>query len=124
MRKVLTFVLIFSGTIFVVFVLNIVMYALIPGYHDTVESALGRDEIPVVTAGSTVLENEPVAMNSQPVDEVVKKPEIDYVFTEVSSENVENDYEPIIINREYHEDCGTGKGYWVLTYDDGTIVVE
>ncbi len=124
MRKVLTFVLIFSGTVFVVFVLNIVMYALIPGYHDTIASSvLGEEEIPVVT-GTTIIEDEPVATNSEPVAEVVKEQENDYVFTEIVSENVENDYEPIIINREYHEDCGTGKGYWVLTYDDGTIVVE
>jgi hypothetical protein len=123
MRKVLTFVLIFSGTVFAVFVLNIVMYALIPGYHDTIASAFGKDEIPVVSV-STVIENEPVPTERQPMEEVATKPENDLVFTSVVSEHAENDYEPIIIDREYHEDCGTGKGYWVLTYDDGTIVVE
>ena len=131
MRKVLTFVFIFSGTIFAVFILNIVMYALVPVYHDTIESALGRDEIPVVTGstvestvGSTVIESEPVATVSNPVDELVKETDNVFVFTSGGSDYVENDCEPIIIDREYHEDCGTGKGYWVLTYADGTVVIE
>lgn len=31
---------------------------------------------------------------------------------------------PAIIDKEYHEDCGTGKGYWVITYSDGTTAIE
>ena len=27
-------------------------------------------------------------------------------------------------DKEYHEDCGTGKGYWVITYSDGSTSVE
>ncbi len=123
MRKVLTFALIFSGTIFAVFILNIVMYALLPGYQDAVSSALGREEIPVVTK-DVVIENEPVAADCEPKLEEEKKTVNDYKIINTSSEDVENDYEPIIINREYHEDCGTGKGYWVLTYEDGTVIVE
>ena len=26
--------------------------------------------------------------------------------------------------KEYHEDCGTGKGYWVITYEDGSTSIE
>jgi hypothetical protein len=29
-----------------------------------------------------------------------------------------------IVDKEYHEDCGTGKGYWVITYDDGSTSIE
>ena len=30
----------------------------------------------------------------------------------------------VIVGKEYHEDCGTGKGYWVITYSDGSTVIE
>ena len=41
---------------------------------------------------------------------------------DVSSKSTEK--KPVIIDKEYHEDCGTGEGYWVITYSDGSTVVE
>ena len=49
----------------------------------------------------TYINNEPVAMDEKPADT-----------------------EKVIIDKQYHEDCGTGKGYWVITYDDGTTEIE
>ena len=36
----------------------------------------------------------------------------------------DNDKEPVIIDKEYHEDCGTGEGYWIIKYEDGTTAIE
>ena len=42
-----------------------------------------------------------------------------------SSSGADNDgAERTIVDKTYHEDCGTGKGYWVITYSDGSTAVE
>ena len=49
MSKALTFIMIFTGTVFSVFLLNIVLYALVPSYHDALSSVIHPDDsIPVV----------------------------------------------------------------------------
>ena len=56
MNKALTFIMIFTGTVFTVFLLNIVMYALVPGYHDVLSSVIhpDKEEIPVVEVARPV----------------------------------------------------------------------
>lgn len=57
MRNALTFILIFAGAAFSVFVLNIVMYTVLPDYHDVVSSAFATsEEIPVVYPEETAKE--------------------------------------------------------------------
>ncbi|WP_026651980.1 hypothetical protein [Butyrivibrio proteoclasticus] len=31
---------------------------------------------------------------------------------------------PEIVDKTYHEDCGSDGGYWVITYSDGSIGIE
>ena len=126
MRKVLTFTLIFAGTVFVVFLFNIMMYATVPEYHDAISAAVAssKDDIPVVTPDMVT---DPAAAK-----EATEEPP---VFLDVEDENValsfeaeveeeKDDPELIIVDKQYHEDCGTGKGYWVITYSDGSTVIE
>ncbi len=140
MRKVLTFVLIFTGAVATVLMLNIVMFAFIPSYHDALVSLVAGDEeqeIPVVVPDTEVvvedinLDNqvkeippEPVAVSYQP--EVTKISVADTIpeQEDVKTQDDKPQRELDIISREYHEDCGTGKGYWVLTYEDGSVVIE
>lgn len=169
MRKVLTFFLIFLGTILTVFVLNIVMYAVNPDYHDMISAAVATsgEDIPVVTPDmvkempqsggdleaqvpektedSLAKESPMVTVNSENGNSVTvlnadmpddKKADEDLadananVITNVKpektsqSEGVSQSKKPIVIDKEYHEDCGTGEGYWVLTYSDGSVVIE
>ena len=136
MNKALTFIMIFTGTVFSVFLLNIVMYALVPGYHDALSSVIRPDNaIPVVevdraaaaesetrlrelTAGK-----ETAARLEYLVDEEVALSETAEDTVKAASES--NTATALqIISKEYHEDCGTGEGYWVITYSDGSVGIE
>ena len=136
MNKALAFTVIFSGTIFTVFLLNIILYALVPPYHDALNSVIAPEkEIPVVEVNRSVIEKR----EAQLMDATTEKEE-EYVY-----ENLIDDDVPMaasaedtakaasdsntatalqIINKEYHEDCGTGDGYWVITYSDGSVGIE
>ncbi len=126
MRKVLTFTLIFAGTVFVVFLFNIMMYATVPEYHDAISAAVAssKDDIPVVTPEMVIV---PVATkeaadeNSITLEVEDEKVALSY---EVEAEETKADPEVIIVDKQYHEDCGTGKGYWVITYSDGSTAIE
>ncbi|MCR5402278.1 MAG: hypothetical protein K6E91_00450 [Butyrivibrio sp.] len=41
-----------------------------------------------------------------------------------ASPDASTEKKAVIVDKEYHEDCGTGKGYWVITYSDGSTVIE
>ncbi len=130
MRKGMTFLLIFTGTVFTVFVFNLVMYALIPEYHDAISAAVAssQEDIPVVM---------PEAAKEMSAELVDVEPAADMETTTLRDEGValsetvtgseeagQEGSELIIIDKEYHEDCGTGKGYWVITYSDGSVGIE
>ena len=127
MRKILTFLMIFAATISCIFMFNIVLCALIPEYKNLLSSAVSDDEIPVVTVEEIPEVTEDI--NLDKTKETEEKPEDYYKITYINNEPVATDAEPsmdkpAIVNKEYHEDCGTGKGYWVITYEDGTIEIE
>lgn len=139
MRRVSTFLFIFIGAVFSVFIMNIVMYALIPEYHDAVSAAMSTsDDIPVVTpdmvgerhisTGASDTSEDVTYLNAEKensrkavelVDEAVALSGMSSFEGEEAEENA-----AIVIDKEYHEDCGTGKGYWVITYSDGSVVIE
>ena len=136
MNKALTFTVIFSGTLFSVFLLNIILYALVPGYHDALNSAVTtKEEIPVVEVDRSVIEK-----REAKVMDVTKDRTEEYAFEELLDDDVpmaasaedtakaaceSNTATALsIIDKEYHEDCGTGDGYWVITYSDGSVGIE
>ncbi len=126
MRKVLTFTLIFAGTVFVVFLFNIMMYATVPEYHDAISAAVAssKDDIPVVTPEMVigpVATKEAADENSITLEVEDEKVALSY---EAEVEETKDDPELIIVDKQYHEDCGTGKGYWVITYSDGSTAIE
>ena len=128
MRRILTFTSIFAGTVLCVFIFNIVLYSAVPAYHYLLEDVVADDNIPTVT-----VTNEPDLQQDISIDNEVfepeKKPDSYYKLTYINNEPVALDGQPkeierVIVDKEYHEDCGTGKGYWVITYDDGTTEIE
>ena len=112
MRKAMTFILIFAGAVFTVFVLNIVMYATIPEYRSVVSSSVATsDEIPVVSPSAPAKELSapedeqdqiyiPITEPQTPMAESV----MDAIYTEDTAEEEDT---PEIVSKEYHEDCGT-----------------
>jgi hypothetical protein len=150
MKRFTSFLLILSGTIFSLFIFVVGMYAMVPGFRDTVTRAIGRDgDIPVVSGDDSfeedsaaqlvteIEEEEEVALSSGEGEALFREEgELtadDAVSVEageitesgaVADEAKESDTERLIVDKEYHEDCGTGEGYWVITYDDGTTEIE
>ena len=128
MRKILTFLIIFGGTVSCVLMFGIVLYAIAPEYRHVVTALVEDDDIPVVTVSQQPIEEE-VKESEEPEATPEKKPDSYYKITYIENEPVATksqptDKETVIIDRQYHEDCGTGKGYWVITYEDGTIEIE
>ena len=128
MRKILTFLIIFGGTVSCVLMFSIVLYAITPEYRQVVTALVEDDDIPVVTVSQQPVADENIE-NEETKPAYEKKPDSYYKITYIENEPVATESEPTekeaaIIDRQYHEDCGTGKGYWVITYEDGTIEIE
>ena len=133
-----------AGIILSVFVINLLMYSFVPSYHDALEAAVeGNSDIPTVTvdeAGNVMIQERSgkapraLAIVDLENEENIETPlasniENDkYVVVEKAAkvkEDAEQEQpQKQIIDKEYHEDCGTGKGYWVITYSDGSTSVE
>ncbi len=138
MRKILAISLIVSGTIFSIFIFNLIMYATVPAYRSLLVGSVHSDaDIPVVGAGVGInddfsfeveKENDFVPMNSSKESIEAMIMEIDASYDVPLADAVENtapaEPQKQIIDKEYHEDCGTGKGYWVITYEDGSTEIE
>lgn len=147
MNKALTFTTIFMGTVFTVFIMNIFLYAVVPEYHNLISSVVSPDEenIPVVEvnrAADTYEVTEPsegketAAAYSESSGRKETEPSLEYLRDEevpmaesaVDAEKAASESNTAtalqIINKEYHEDCGTGDGYWVITYSDGSVGIE
>ena len=128
MRKILTFIFIFAGTVSCVFIFNILLYSLVPAYRHLLSGMVADDNIPVVTVTEQPVTDENINPDNDQT-EPEKKPDSYYKTTYIDNEPVATDAQPpekerVIIDKQYHEDCGTGKGYWVITYDDGTTEIE
>ncbi|SFQ28646.1 hypothetical protein SAMN04487928_12946 [Butyrivibrio proteoclasticus] len=107
-----------------IFMLNIMLYTTVPFYREALNGALGKEDIPVVEAS-----NEPVIY----ADEITEIEDATtataegvtaVAVTDSTKEDAEKGPEKVIIDKVYYEDCGTGKGYWVITYNDGSRIVE
>ncbi len=135
---------------FSLFIFVVGMYAMVPGFREVVTRAIGRDgDIPVVSSDDSfeedgaaqlvteIEEDEEVALSSGEEEGLFREEEKATVESDAvsgegdelpagseSDEVVESDPERLIVDKEYHEDCGTGAGYWVITYDDGTTEIE
>ncbi len=128
MRRILTFLSIFAGTVLCVFIFNIVLYSAVPAYRYLLEGFVADDNIPTVTVTDVPKVQEDTDLDNI-ASESEKKPDSYYKITYINNDSVPleeqpTDKERVIIDKEYHEDCGTGKGYWVITYDDGTTEIE
>ena len=133
-----------AGIILSVFVINLLMYSFVPSYHDALEAAVeGNSDIPTVTvdeAGNVMIHER--SGKAPRALAIVDLEDEENIETPLAS-NIENDKYVVvekaakvkedaeqeqpqkqIIDKEYHEDCGTGKGYWVITYSDGSTSVE
>ena len=128
MRRILTFLSIFEGTVLCIFVFNIILYSAMPAYRYLLEGLVADDNIPTVTVTDVPKVQEDTNLDNI-ASEPEKKPDSYYKITYINNDSVPleeqpTDKERVIIDKEYHEDCGTGKGYWVITYDDGTTEIE
>lgn len=128
MRRILTFLSIFAGTVLCVFIFNIVLYSAVPAYRYLLEGLVADDDIPTVTVTDVPKVQEDVNLDNM-VSEPEKKPDSYYKITYINNDSIPLEDQPseaehVIVDKEYHEDCGTGKGYWVITYDDGTTEIE
>ncbi len=137
MRRASQIILILSGTIFSIFIFNLVMCTMVPAYRTMLSEAMGKQEdIPVVdvstdlVADSSFSEESTDAVSLNENTETLEEMLVEMgayeevpLAADVSSAEAETDTRQIV-GKEYHEDCGTGKGYWVITYDDGSTKVE
>ena len=128
MRKLLTFMIIFAGTVSCVLMFGIMLYIFAPGFRQAITAMVKDRDIPVVTVqDEPVINDDSIPAESGTEPEI--KPDSYYKITYIDNEPVALEDEPkeherVIVDRQYHEDCGTGKGYWVITYDDGTVEIE
>jgi hypothetical protein len=148
MKRVLTGIIALTGVALLVFILNIILYAAVPGYRQILLGAVNDNARAADISAAEA--SEPKALEGiakEPVQEIDKAGEQDLMKEQNQAEVQEQipaadnsgeafDYsapedtpddgekQSIIIDKEYHEDCGTGKGYWVITYSDGTKSVE
>lgn len=131
MRKFTKIAMIFVGTVLGIFIFNLVLYANNPGYRSALggmveeksydqgvsaSDATAQTAENSVNAEESVSEAAPVA-NSK-VEDMVPDARAEERTLEPESE------EKVIVDKTYHEDCGTGKGYWVITYSDGSVGLE
>ena len=148
MKRFVGIAIVFSGMTFSFFLINIILYMYNPVYHNLLQDAVyGKSDIPVVDTSGREIDTgmEIVTGRDAAVDEAVEdvslktaedvslKTSDDEMITATISEDreeiplaslSENTEQPVIISKEYHEDCGSGKGYWVITYEDGSVGVE
>ena len=131
MRRFTTCTLIISGIVLAIFGLNIVLYCYVPAYHDALESAVAGDsEIPTVVIDenkAAVVIHKNLYVNTDEVDSADQEL-TELVSTDLIEEEVplsgSADCEKRIVDKTYYEDCGTGNGYWIIKYEDGSTSVE
>ncbi|MBE5830210.1 MAG: hypothetical protein E7306_00545 [Butyrivibrio sp.] len=147
MKRFLGLSLFFSGLVLFFFTSNIVLYSHSKDYRDALREAVtGREDedIPVVDISRDViisydedkviyreLENKELPEDEVPLaaayvgsntDESIQ--DKDACASESNESGKESLKEPVIVDKEYHEDCGSGEGYWLIKYEDGTTAIE
>lgn len=137
MRKFTKIAMIFVGTLLCIFVFNLVLYANNPGYRQALGSKVADknydDEYEQEVATSEISQQATTSAASDSTYEIesAEAKEVLPDTEEVSQETRAEDEpaepeaeEKVVIDKTYHEDCGTGKGYWVITYSDGSVGLE
>ena len=127
MRRLLGIATVIMGAVFSVFVLNLILYSFVPAYRGAlIMMTHPVKDIPVIEAQNDIIpDEEPVVIytDTREIDDedIALSPEIksDEKILEKNEEN-----KPQIIERTYYEDCGTGHGYWVIKYSDGSYGIE
>ena len=148
MKRSVRVILILIGMLILVFTLNLVAYTAVPSDRSALKNAVSGDAGD--TAGGKTFEKVP--QEEVPGQgEIQEKKETDVrasfpkesgsaetqTTTALDGEYVEKreaadtnkkesiqEKKPSIIDKEYHEDCGTGEGYWIIKYEDGTMEIE
>jgi hypothetical protein len=141
MNRLLKITIGVAGAVLGVFIVNILLFSFVPAYHNALEGAVTKDKnIPIVTVdgrnGETIIQNndsdyrkatavdiEETEADMVPLSSETPKDSSSFDEDENFDAKIEGDG-PQIIDKEYHEDCGTGKGYWVIKYADGSTSVE
>ena len=151
MKRFVGLSLFFSTMVLILFLSNILLYSHNEDYRDAlIEMVTGKneDDIPVVDVSRdviisydednvtyrdlnyNVLTEDEVPLSAAYMDDAYDKNAVsasEYVERNITVNGTEednSDKEPVIVDKEYHEDCGTGEGYWIIKYEDGTTVIE
>jgi hypothetical protein len=120
---------IISASMFSVFVINVLLYTMVPAYRDTLLMKVSGkvNDIPVIEVTQDDLPDVVEFSELEPV----KTAEIEDTIiplNAIQEDTIEapstDSKKPEIIERTYYEDCGTGQGYWVIKYSDGSYGVE
>ena len=127
MKRMLAISFITSGAVFSIFLLNLMLYSFMPGYRQALISSVSEKDtdIPVIEATNEVSEeSDTVLIKAKNVEINDEKVALSAVIEEEKASEKIDENKPQIIERTYHEDCGTGKGYWVIKYSDGSYGIE
>lgn len=157
MRKFLGFLFVVTGSIFSLFVINVLLCLFIPSYHDALTSMVGNgkkestsvirfDEEPQIPLSDGEFKSVDVDREDDNEWINTKEKDVDYADpdrvtglvtdttkgTEIEQTTGDNSKDqddekanrPEIVDKTYHEDCGSDGGYWVITYSDGSIGIE
>ncbi len=148
MKRALRIILILIGMLILVFTLNLVAYTAVPSYRNVLKNVVNddaNDTVSVQTLEQASQEKVPdqgesLEKTKTDVSDSTQKESgpIDYRTTAATDDEYEEksaktdtnekergqEKKPSIIDKEYHEDCGTGEGYWLIKYEDGTMEIE
>ena len=129
MKRFVGLSLLFAGLVFAFFIVNLYLYSYNPDYHAALQEAVtGREDeaIPVIDVNKDIELSTENVINKGFIYNELNEEEIPLaaVYDDTSEEDSEEISTSVIVDKEYHEDCGTGEGYWIIRYDDGTVVVE
>jgi hypothetical protein len=137
MRRLLGIATVIMGAVFSVFVLNLLLYSLVPVYRGALLMTVSylRRDIPVIEVqnDADLPDEEPVVINTNTKEIYDEETALSPVFEKNQDEEIKTETEnfekneqkkPEIIERTYYEDCGTGHGYWVIKYSDGSYGIE
>lgn len=125
MRRTCGLLIAIVGTIFSVFIFNLLMCIFVPEYHDALSNVVNTEDDGIVTV--EILEPSEVPLtDSIPKESLTPSTHQERTRTGAKKVIVKDttSSKPEIIDKTYHEDCGSDKGYWVITYSDGSIGVE
>lgn len=135
MKKIMFLPVILTGMLSSLFIFNLILYAMVPAYHTALSEAVhGKNEaIPTVVVNR---KNSSIEVTEEPaVDSSIYvinyednmtplSPSFEWPDESAATDEDASDRKPEIIEKTYHEDCGTGKGYWVIKYSDGSYEIE